>query len=351
MIPWDFFVVTALTSLVVSYGVSTLLVSQCRGRTSAKKRPTPPTTGGTVIFLSMAAVLLLLFVLYQRFFELNPKKLWGVAIAGAFIFLLGYIDDRKPLHYSQKLIGQILSACVLPLAGFKIDFITNIGGTALYLPDWMSGVFIVGWLVFMMNAVNLIDGLDGLAAGVIAMAAYTIFLLCWNVNAVISAGALALAFSLLGILPFNAYPARFYLGDAGSLLIGFLIGIFSLFFQVKTYAAVVIIIPLFILFIPVLNTAMVFVKRLKRGRNPLKGDIFHLHYRLLRQGLSHRNTVLFLWSVTASLCVLVVLRQYLPVRPRTILFLIGVLVLYTVLVQLFLGYLKEKRQEAVNRRK
>jgi len=344
MIPWDFFIVTALFSLIVSYLTSGFLLARTASVSKKGIRQKPPLMGGVVVFFTLAAAFGLLYTFYNHLFDVNLRKLYGVALASALIFLLGYIDDKKPLHYSVKLAGQLLVACIIPLAGFQLDFVTQLGGGSVDVPSWFGSMVIIGWLVFMMNAVNLIDGLDGLAAGVIALACYTIFILCWSANIVIAAGALALAFALLGLLPFNSYPARFFLGDSGSLLIGFLVGLFSLFFQVKTYAAVVILLPLFILFVPILNTLLVVVKRLRRGRNPLKGDIFHLHYRLLRQGLSHQATVIFLWGVTASLCVLVVLRSTLPFRPRTLVFLSGVLVIYTLLVQLFLGILKERRQ-------
>jgi UDP-GlcNAc:undecaprenyl-phosphate GlcNAc-1-phosphate transferase len=346
MIPWRFFLWAGAVSFALSLGISAALAPRAKRVVTKKGRRVPPELGGVILFFTLALTFLLFFVLYSvNVGDLgrDQRKLFGIAIGAAGAFLLGFLDDHKGLHYSAKLTGQIFAASVIPLSGFELDFMTVLGGGLLRLPDAVGSVVIVGWIVFMMNAVNLIDGLDGLASGVVAMAAATIFLLGWPGNPLIASGAVVLAAALIGILPFNSYPAKFYLGDSGSLLIGFLIGVYSLFFHVKTYIAIVILIPLLILFIPVLNTVSVIAIRLKRGRNPLKGDIFHLHYRLLRQGLSHRATVFFLWVVTGSLSLLVILRQFLPFRHRTAVFLIAILAVYSILVQFFLGFLKRRR--------
>ncbi len=348
-IPWGLFIGSAFASLFLSYSGGVFVAPCIKKRISKTGRIMPPEIGGAIIFFSLSITFLVLFILYPGTFFGDFRKLFSVVAAATLIFLLGFIDDQRSLHYSIKILSEVIIVSILPLSGFRLDLITNIGGAALYLPVWLGSAVMVGWIIFMMNAVNLIDGLDGLAAGVVAMASFTIFLLGCFDNYFIAAGALALACALLGILPFNTYPAKFYLGDSGSLFIGFLIGVFSLFFHVKTYVALAIFIPLLILFVPIFNTILVIISRLKRGKNPFKGDIFHLHYRLVRQGLSHQSTVLFLWAVTASLCVLVVARQYFPYRPRTILFLSGILIFYTILVQFFLDYLKVRRLSRAKR--
>ena len=343
-----FFWESAVVSFLLSYLISRAILPYSRPSVSKGGRLMPPKIGGVILFLTLSTTFLIFFVSHHLKFHTfggKEQKLLGVAVSAAFIFFLGFVDDRKKLPYWAKLPFQILIACLIPLVGFRLDFITSIGGTPLYLAPWFGSVVIVGWLVFMMNAVNLIDGLDGLASGVVAMASLTVFLVGWDANPLIASGALILAAALTGILPFNSYPARFFLGDAGSLLIGFLIGVYSVFFHVKTYLAIVLLIPLLVLFVPILNTVTVILTRLRRKRNPLKGDIFHLHYRLHRRGLSHPATVLFLYGVAGSLCCLVVARYYLLFRPRTILFLAGVLILYTILVQAFLWYLKKKREK------
>lgn len=349
MIPWAFFVQTAFFTMFLSYGIASFLIPRTQKRTSKTGRSQPPEIGGPIIFISLAVAFIFLMLFFQNIFANDLRKLFGVVLSSALVFFLGLIDDRYSLHYSAKLFGEIVIASILPLAGFQLNVITNFGGTQIFLPVWIGNALMVLWIVFMMNAVNLIDGLDGLAAGVVAISGVTIFMLGVHDNVLIAALALALAFSLFGILPFNVYPAKIYLGDSGSLLIGYLIGVFSIFFSVKVYAAITILIPFFILFVPILNTALVIISRLRSGRNPFKGDIFHLHYRLLRQGLSHRTTVLFLWMVTASLCALIILRQLLPERPRTVLFLSVILIAYTVLVQFFLAFLKSKRQKSIRK--
>lgn len=345
MIRWDLFVGSALMSFCLSF----LLAGWALGRAKPalrKNRQMPPQVGGSVVYITLAVTALAFFIFYGGSFTGKPEKLVGIGIAATLIFLLGLADDRKPLHYSVKIACEIFIISIVPFVGFELDFMTALGGERIALPAWFGQMVIVCWIILVMNAVNLIDGLDGLAAGVVAVASFTVFCLGFPNNSLIAAGALMLAAALAGILPFNFCPARIYLGDSGSLLIGFLIGVYSLFFQVKTYLAIAVFIPLLLLFVPLLNTGMVVWTRLRKGRNPFKGDIFHLHYRLLRQGLSHRLTVLFLWAVAASLCALVVLRQALPYRPRTVLFLFLVLVFYTALVQAFLALLKSRRHHA-----
>lgn len=344
-IPWALYLFASAVSLVVSYVVGIFLIKRTPKRINRGVRSMPPRLGGTIIFIALSVSAILALLVFGIQFHGSFRKLTALIVAGILIFLLGNLDDQRKLHYSVKIISEIIILSLLPLSGFDLNFMTNLGGDLLKVPDWLGQLAIIGWLLFMMNAVNLIDGLDGLASGIVAIAAFTIFLLSFMGNYVIATAALALSASLVGILPFNRYPAKIYLGDSGSLLIGFLIGFLSLFFHVKTYSAIVVLVPLFILFVPIFNTISVMFDRIRKGRNPFEGDIFHIHYRLLRQGLSHQATVVFLWLVTASLCALIVLRQYFPFRPRTVVFLISVLAMYMGFFQVFLVYLKLKRQK------
>jgi UDP-GlcNAc:undecaprenyl-phosphate/decaprenyl-phosphate GlcNAc-1-phosphate transferase len=283
-----------------------------------------PRLGGVAIYVSVMLTIATLVALTGRF----PKDarggeggLGGIAIGGTLIFVLGLMDDLESLPAKFKLLVQILAGSAAYSLGVRIKsipipmhmnidfgFIHLQGGTPIEL-SWLSLPLTVLWLVGMSNAVNLIDGMDGLAAGVSAISSLTI----WSVAMADSIDrpyaalvAAVLAGALCGFLRWNFNPARIFLGDSGAYLTGFILGAVSITGVIKGVAAATLIVPTFllvllILFFPILDTAFAIVRRTIRGRSIFSPDAGHIHHRLLRAGLSQKHVAYLLYGMSAAL--------------------------------------------------
>jgi UDP-GlcNAc:undecaprenyl-phosphate GlcNAc-1-phosphate transferase len=187
------------------------------------------------------------------------------------------------------------------LAGFRIEHLGSLDGFSLSLGA-LSLPVTVGWIVAVINAVNLIDGLDGLAAGVALTATLVLLGVALAAEQVLLCLLMvALAGALVGFLVFNFNPARIFLGDSGSLFLGFVLAVASTWTQQKAHAAAAIsLIPVFALAVPLLDTALCIVRRMARGQHPFSPDREHLHHRLMALGLSHRGAVLTLWALAGA---------------------------------------------------
>ncbi|MCL2745861.1 MAG: undecaprenyl/decaprenyl-phosphate alpha-N-acetylglucosaminyl 1-phosphate transferase [Coriobacteriia bacterium] len=224
------------------------------------------------------------------------------AIAGGtfVIYLTGLVDDIVDLSPGVKLAGQTAAATIVALWGISIDFLPNpFGGPNLGLDPVLSTILTVFYLVAFANITNLIDGMDGLAAGITAIAATSLMFLATDVNQ-LSAALIAamLVGACLGFLPYNFNPASIFMGDQGALLLGFLLGIVSMMGVMKTTAAIALAVPLLIVAVPILDTLSAIIRRIRGKRSIQSADKGHLHHRLMRTGLSVRQTVLvvYLWS-------------------------------------------------------
>nr|WP_114638016.1 MraY family glycosyltransferase [Desulfolucanica intricata] len=278
-------------------------------RWGALDRPDPrkvhkrimPRMGGLAVYLSFVPVVL--------FTQELTGPVWGLLIGVTLIVLLGIIDDIVGIAPRLKLLGQILVALsVLPF-GVSVDFITNpLTGELLYL-GFFSIPVTVFWLVTVTNAVNLIDGLDGLAGGTSCIAAVTLAVVSytqWRIFGLaedlqVMMLALILAAALLGFLRYNFNPAKIFLGDTGSMLLGFSLGTMSVMGVTKSATAISVIIPLVILGIPLLDTVFAIVRRYHNHKPIFQADKEHLHHRLLDLGLSQRQAVLTIYAVNAVL--------------------------------------------------
>jgi UDP-GlcNAc:undecaprenyl-phosphate GlcNAc-1-phosphate transferase len=212
------------------------------------------------------------------------------------IVLLGIYDDIKGANATKKLIVQALAAAFAFWLGFRVNLLTNPFGDQIILGQTFSLVTTVGWLMLTTNAVNLIDGMDGLATGVSLFAATTIFILSllqgnW-VAALLSA---ALGGALAGFLPYNFRPASIFLGDVGSLTLGFMLGMLAVIGSQKSATAIAIAVPILALGIPVADTLLSVVRRAVRGRPIFEPDQDHLHHRLLELGLGVKQAVFVLY--------------------------------------------------------
>lgn len=257
---------------------------------NARKVHTTPTPriGGIAIYLGFVAGALLLGV-YTR-------QVAAVLIAGSLVFLTGLIDDYKDISPKLKLLGQILASLVLVAAGFSVRFISNpFTGSTISL-GFLSVPITVLWLVGVSNAVNLIDGMDGLAVGVSTIAAAATAIVCVSQGELVAAAlAGVLAASALGFLPWNFNPAKTFMGDCGALFLGFILGTLSLLGLSKGATAISVFIPFIILGIPVFDTFCAIIRRLFLHKPIFEADKMHLHQILLSLGLSQRQTVLTIY--------------------------------------------------------
>lgn len=227
-------------------------------------------------------------------------ELWGWLVASTGILLLGLIDDKWELSWHVKLVGQFLAAGVLVYFGERIEFVTNpLAGESMYIGAWGIPLTLL-WLVALTNMINWIDGLDGLAAGVCAIACVPLFLVAVQKGRIDAALlTVALFGATVGFLPFNFNPARIIMGDAGAMLLGFSLGAISVDGALKGATAIALTVPVLALGLPITETLFSIFRRLASGRPVYVGDADHLHHRLLAMGLSQRQAVLTLYGVSA----------------------------------------------------
>ena len=225
----------------------------------------------------------------------------GVLIGATMITIVGVLDDVRGISPMEKLFGQLVAA-VIPLSfGVGMDVLTNPFGGMVFLGP-VGGALTVLWLVALCNVMNLIDGIDGLATGIASIAAATVFVASYGRgDAATAILAVALIGAALGFLPFNFNPARIFLGDTGSMLLGYLLGSVSVLGTYKSYTALSLLVPLVALGVPVVDTALAIVRRWRTRRPIFEADTEHLHHRLLQRGLTQRQTAVVLYLVTGIL--------------------------------------------------
>ena len=244
-----------------------------------------PRIGGLAIYCGfMAAILAML-----NFAELTQEVANGVIgllLGGTLIVIIGLIDDYKNLPAKVKLLGQILAACVVVYFDVRIDVLTDPFGDYLYL-EYLAAPATVFWIVGLTNTVNLIDGLDGLAAGVSTIASITIMLVALQEDVMIVAlFTAALAGAALGFLRYNFNPAKIFMGDTGSMFLGFILAGISVIGAVKCTATIALIVPILALGLPIMDTTFAIIRRYRGGVPIFKPDKGHLHHRLLMYVIS-----------------------------------------------------------------
>lgn len=275
-----------------------------------------PRLGGIAIFVGVMVSLALVELLTPGHFFPREGPVLGILAGAALVFLLGVVDDLHPLSAKVKLFGQIAAAGLAYLMGVRIEFLTHPQGGLWVLPityglPLLSIGLTLAWLVGITNTINLIDGLDGLAAGVSLIGGLTLAIIALETNQPMSAVfALALVGGTIGFLRYNFNPAKIFMGDGGSLFLGFILASISIMGVLKLVAAATLILPLLILGVPIFDTAFAIVRRLWNRRPIFSPDRGHLHHRLLSAGLSHRNAVIMIYgfSLTLAGTALVLLR-------------------------------------------
>lgn len=266
--------------------------------------------GGLVVSLAAVFVGAHAFDWMVPFVDHPPQSVnyWGVAVGVLFMFGVGVVDDVKNLRPKVKLVGQIVAACIVAASGLLLSSIGNPFGPGFITFGWFSYPLTVFYLVAFANVINLIDGLDGLAAGITAISSLTIFvfsILTYRPDAAFV--SIALAGVCIGFLKYNFYPASIFMGDSGSLLLGFALGIASLFAVARSALFVSLLVPLLAAGVPIIDTALAIIRRTRAHRPIDQADGAHIHHRLMESGLSQRATVLTMWGWTAVLSACAVL--------------------------------------------
>lgn len=287
------------------------------------KKPTPRIGGLAIIFGFTVATLC---------FAQPSRQLYGTLAGAAIIAVMGVIDDCKNLPAKLKFVIQIIAALVVVFAGdIKIDVFTNPNFLSdnpyWVLPEWLSVTLTVIWIVFITNAVNFIDGLDGLATGVSAIMSISLVFISIRVGEYpIAILGIALMGSCFGFLPFNFNPAKIFMGDTGSTFLGFMLATLSIQGVFKSYAVISFAVPLLILGLPLFDALFAMIRRILRGQSPMTADRGHLHHRLVDMGFSQKQTVFILYAISGVLGITAVLLAESGVL-RALLLVICVLIL------------------------
>ncbi len=256
------------------------------------REPVPRMGGLAIYFGVVAAVFISMKINHQ---------ILGIFLGGSIMLAVGIIDDIKQLSAKAKLAGQILAAMALIVFDVRIEWLTNPFGPMIYL-DYLSIPVTILWIVAVTNTVNLIDGLDGLAAGVSSIASITILFVALQQNLwMVALLTAAIAGSALGFLFHNFNPAKIFMGDTGSLFLGYMLAAVSIMGAVKGAATIALFVPIVALGLPIMDTAFAIIRRYHHGVPIFRPDKGHLHHRLLAMGLSQKQVVLSMYVVSGLL--------------------------------------------------
>lgn len=274
-----------------------------------------PRLGGLAIFMAfVGAYFIIAPVLSEQLAEINPRAVWGLLIGGLIIVVLGAFDDRFDLSAKFKLLVQLIAASVVVSFGLRVELlnIPFFSETFNINMEWLSILLTILWIVGLTNAINLIDGLDGLAAGVSAIATATMLVMALIMgNVTVALLSAVLLGSIIGFLYFNFHPAKIFMGDSGALFLGFSLATLSIL-GFKQAMFVSYIIPLVILGVPISDTFFAIIRRVVNKQPISVADKSHLHHCLLQLGFGHRKTVLMIYGISAMFSICAISFIFLP---------------------------------------
>ena len=256
-----------------------------------------PRLGGLAIFIA--------FLLTVLIFADIDRPIRGILLGAVMIVVLGVLDDILTLKALPKLLVQIAAAAMAVYHGCVIQFFSNpnVFSDATYISlGWLSVPVTIIWIVAITNAVNFIDGLDGLAVGVSAIstaALVVIALLVQEIN--IAVILIALFGACLGFIPYNMNPAKIFMGDTGSTFLGYMLATVSIMGLFKFYAVISFAVPFLILGLPIFDTANAIIRRVAAGRSPMSPDRGHVHHKLIDMGFNQKQAVAILYAISATL--------------------------------------------------
>ncbi len=328
----SYFITLIVRHLANKYGIG----AHPNGRTVHLKFI--PCLGGLAVYLAFFIGVGIAVILFPEMRDGALRKFIGLFIGSSLVMGIGIYDDFRAATALQKFTFQIIGAIIVFYLGFKIHYISNPFGEGLDLGIFAMPVTVF-WIVGMSNAINQIDGLDGLAAGVTAIVSITLIAITVSMgNMFIVFSCLILLGASLGFLRYNFNPASIFMGDTGSLFLGFLLGCLTIEEKFHTASPVSILIPLILLGIPIVDTLLKIVRRGIYGKNPLIADRDHIHHRALNRGYSHKQTVLLFYLANIILGVLAFTLIY--VQPVIAAVIITFILLGILYILNNLGYVK-----------
>lgn len=271
-----------------------------------------PRLGGLAVLCGffVSTIYLIIVMSIENTLNLGGPDTYYIKLLGFFlgIIILGifcFFDDWKGIPPYVKLIGQILAALVVTFSGIRIDKIALSNLNAIINSNFISIAITVIWIVGITNAINLIDGLDGLSSGICLISCVSLLIIFTLNSSPLIAIILitALAGSLVGFLPFNFNPARTFIGDTGSNFLGYSLSIISILGVAKTYTAIVLIAPLIVFALPLFDTISAIFRRIiktKSIKGVFKADRDHLHHKIMKKGYSQKQAVFMLYGISAT---------------------------------------------------
>ncbi|MCY6369825.1 MraY family glycosyltransferase [Clostridium ganghwense] len=324
-----------LTPFIKKFAVRVNAIDVPKDTRKIHKKPIP-LLGGMAIYVSFLITMLL------KDGKLAKSEI-GILIGATIIVIGGLIDDLRDIRPWQKLLFQVSAAVTLILFGIEISVITNpFPSDSLFLKlGWLSIPITIFWVVGITNAINLIDGVDGLAAGVAFICSVTIFIIA-VLNGRREAALLTaiLSGAIFGFLPYNYNPASIFMGDTGAQLLGFLLSAISLMGTIKSATAFAIAVPILAFGLPIYDTLFAMIRRKINGKPIMQADRGHLHHRLLDMGLSQRQVVLIMYLTSAVLGgISIIAMQISTIRSY---FLLTIVVLVIVLAAWKCGFFEHR---------
>ena len=293
-----------------------------------------PRMGGLAIFIG--------FLLSSLFFSLElDQGLKSILLGAIVIVILGVFDDRKALGAKLKLVVQLIAAAIVVFYGdLRIDRLTNPFGSSLY-SYWDFGVFsypiTIIWIVAITNAVNFIDGLDGLACGVSCISSLNLLVIALLVSeAEVAILMAALTGACLGFVPYNFNPAKIFMGDTGSTFLGFMLATISIQGLFKAYTVISFIVPFLLLGLPIFDICFAVIRRVASGRSPMEADRGHFHHRLIDMGFSQKQSVAIAYVLTGILGLAAVLLTVSGAM-KTLIMLGAILVVGAIGIRIIMG--------------
>ena len=277
----------------------------CPQRARKVHQQATPRLGGAAILISFLSVMCLAGVAVPQVRELmwgNNPILGCVLLGSIGIFAIGFLDDLARLAPKTKLIGEfVIAGLMVWVANLSFTEIQFLGLGSISIPAWLGIGLATFWIVGMANAVNLIDGLDGLASGITlaGLLAVSVVGYLGGITSVTWMSTLLIG-CLLGFLVYNSRPASIFLGDCGSLTLGYLAGCLTLLASFRESGVLDGIFPVLAFAIPILDCVFAIFRRTMRGRSPFSPDMEHFHHRLMAKGLSHGKAVLAMWAMAGS---------------------------------------------------
>jgi UDP-GlcNAc:undecaprenyl-phosphate GlcNAc-1-phosphate transferase len=298
--------VSAATTPIVGRMAQLLGIVDRPDERKVNRRQNIPLLGGLAVALGFFVGLSVAMLLVGEDVEFR-NHIEGMLLGSLVLITLGVVDDRWVLTARSKLVVQLAAAVVAISYGFRVEYFTDpFTLTVWSIPTGLSWLITLLWIVGITNAMNLMDGLDGLATGLGAIIGITLTWIAFQADQAVGVLAgVAFLGALLGFLPYNFPPARIFLGDTGALFIGFNLSLLALE-GYRKLSLLTFVVPLLALAVPLLDTTLSIYRRIRRRASILSPDRQHMHHRLLESEGSHRAAVLSIWFLTACFCVIAV---------------------------------------------